>query len=128
MSERAVYGPYMQGQDRLIDSVDDSKVCARCRAAKALKDFGPDRNAGDGRGKWCRECKREYKAVWRARNIDKVRREVYAASLRLRYEMTLPQYEARAQAQGRGLCRVWADRDRSEPRWNAASTPRRSRP
>ena len=58
---------------------NDTKVCCACRARKPLGEFNRKTASRDGRQPRCRECLREYKAAWSAKNRDVIREKSRAA-------------------------------------------------
>ena len=57
-----------------------SKVCAKCGIEKENQEFRVDNKSKDKLGCWCKECDKEYKRTYYAKNREKVnavRRERY---------------------------------------------------
>jgi hypothetical protein len=48
--------------------VSTGKTCAKCKEAKPLSEFGPDRSTKDGRHPYCRACRREAARLYREKN------------------------------------------------------------
>jgi hypothetical protein len=45
----------------MTNSITDTKTCYHCGQSKRLTEFQTDRTQPDGRQKWCKTCRREYK-------------------------------------------------------------------
>lgn len=52
------------------------KVCTHCATEKPLGEFAKDKHSHDGRTCWCKLCRRESAATWRAQNPDKSKKSV----------------------------------------------------
>jgi hypothetical protein len=54
--------------------MDPLKRCARCTRSRPLSEFVKHRATLDGRGSYCRPCRRDYQRAYRAANPEKVER------------------------------------------------------
>lgn len=96
------------------------KRCPKCESLRPISDFAKDSARPDGRGCWCRVCRKAYHAVWYARNqeakrkqnkewADKnrplARRLSRRAYIHKRYGLSAEQYAGRLESQ-QGLCAV----------------------
>ncbi len=96
------------------------KECTRCRLAKPVSQFSPDRRRRSGLQSHCRECKRPYGAAYRAANREKAlayAREYYAAN-RERFAEYQANYRANLTAEQievkREYTRAWRQ---AHPEW-----------
>lgn len=55
------------------DTLDQPRVCARCRRRRPLRDFPLRRKDGTQRYGHCRDCKAAYQRQWYERNADRHR-------------------------------------------------------
>ena len=49
----------------------DNKECYTCKAVKPLREFGRQQSTADWLSPYCRDCAREYKRRWRAKNKER---------------------------------------------------------
>lgn len=73
-----------------------TKVCKKCGKKKGYSAFHIDRRTSDGLKYRCRLCTNKTKAMWRARNADKVQ-----AGRRESYQKNLATYRAYSQSSSR---------------------------
>jgi hypothetical protein len=64
---------------------------------------------------WCNPCGAKYQREWRARNIEKTRRQVYKDHISRTYGISLEEYDRRFEAQG-GLCAICGQEEPSRNR------------
>ena len=96
--------------------MNQEKACTKCSAIKPLLDYPIRSSRPDGHGPWCFPCQREYDREYRAKNIDRVRRngrrwkrsdsgrsKAGDAALLTKYGLTREAFEAKLAAQG-GKC------------------------
>ena len=50
----------------------EAKACSRCHETRPFEEFLPNARMRDGRGSWCRDCRRWMHRSWRERNPEKV--------------------------------------------------------
>lgn len=55
------------------------KVCSKCLARKPLDDFAGDKNAPDGKFRWCKDCSRANGKKWYVANAEKKKQQVKEA-------------------------------------------------
>lgn len=90
----------------------DVKTCRRCGEEHPLDAFSRDRAKSDGRGSYCKPCRRAHHAEWRARNPEHVR-----AYSRQQYRKLTPEQRERRRTQTREWLR---DKYQNDPEWRAA--------
>jgi len=79
----------------------NERRCPRCNRVKALSEFSPDKSRKNGVSAWCRSCRGSYKRLYDLKHPNSRK----ASNLRIKYGITLEEYEVMFKAQG-GVCAV----------------------
>lgn len=98
-----------------------SKVCSRCQEPKSLDQFGNRSSAADGLSYWCKPCTNSHMAKrhkegksqeWKKRNPEKAKEVQRRAIFKMKYGITLEEYEALLKKQN-GICAICKEPCRS---------------